>query len=126
MPGSAQRIFRTPPVSGTISPVSGLPAMNATNSARSDSANNGLALRRNSAVSTTVIGAFAMLFHYTQFAQGLACPQCAFTHRQPEMVRQCGSVNLRVPTALPIMSVDAWPFQHIYLDGAILTAGDRC
>lgn len=43
--------------------------MNATNSARSDSDSSGFALRRNSAVSTTVIGASAILFYYTQFAQ---------------------------------------------------------
>lgn len=44
--------------------------MNATNSACSDSDNNDFILRRNSRVSTTVMGACAMFLYYTQFAQG--------------------------------------------------------
>ena len=44
--------------------------MNATRSARSESDSNGFACRKNSAVSTTVIGASITHYHYTQSAHG--------------------------------------------------------
>src|SRR5271157_1345748 len=70
MPAKAHRSFRTPPVSGIIPPASGFAPINATRSARSDSDINRLALRRNSLVSKTVVGASAMHSYYTQSAHG--------------------------------------------------------
>src|SRR5215475_7421306 len=69
-PAKAQRIFRTPPVSGMIVPASGFAPTNATSSSRSESDIIGFTSFRKRAVSTTVIGASAMSLYYTQFAYG--------------------------------------------------------